>query len=440
MKRAKNAVVRLFLAMAVVCLLSAGAAAETIELEVAVFDGAFGTDFFEYVAREYEEMHPNVEVTIQGSPEIGIVLRPRFLQGNPPDVTWLVREGITNAELLRAGLIHPITEAMHSPAYFQEDKKWKETIMPGTLRTLTDGSDEIWGVSLDLLTWNMWYNPQMFEEYGWEPPQTFADLMALGDEIRQEGIVPIALQGQIADYNIYWVMQFIQRQAGMDALNSVLNLEEGAWLQDGVLEAVRKFRMLKDEGFFQSGAMGMDHMEAQTQFVMGDAAMVANGSWMPAEMGGIAPDDFEMVPFQYPKFEDGVGDPNALNVMDAEKWIVPRDADHPEQAVDFLKFLTSKPMAQEFVQQKDAMTTVVGANVDLSEELQIMADMVEEADRTFTHVPIQGWYPEWFGTWADNTTSLLLGELDPEDYVEVMERASERTREDPNVELFEVDF
>ncbi|MEW6048615.1 MAG: extracellular solute-binding protein, partial [Bacillota bacterium] len=184
------------------CTVGVVASAEQIELEVAVFQGGFGLDHFQYVAREYERLHPNVKVNLWGNPRIGVVLRPRFLQGDPPDVVWLVREGVTNAELLRSGLLYPLTEAMNTPAYFQ-NKTWKETLMPSTLYTLTDGSDNIWGVSLDLLTWNLWYNKEMFEQYGWEPPRTWDEWLKLNDKIKAKGIIPIALQGKISDYNVF---------------------------------------------------------------------------------------------------------------------------------------------------------------------------------------------------------------------------------------------
>lgn len=431
------------LALTTLLLVGSVSAASTvpIELEVAIFQGGFGLDHFEYVAREYEKLHPNVKVSVWGNPRIGVVLRPRFLHGDPPDVTWLHMEGVTNAELLRAGLLCPLTDAMNEPAYGQ-DIPWRDTILESTHYTLTDGSDDIWGVSLDLLTWNMWYNKKMFSEHGWTPPETYEEWLVLNDKIKSKGIVPIAFRGQGGDYSVYWMMAFIERQGGIEALNDAFNLKPGAWNSPVVIEAARKYANLLERGDFQKGCMAMDHTDSQTMFVTGKAAMIACGSWLPAEMANITPPGFEMVPFRYPLFETGLGNPTVMHMMNAEKWVVPAQAKHKEEAIDFIKFLTSVPMAEHFAETKGTLTTIIGAGEpeNLSRELKDISELLKECTRSYDHIAIQGWYPKWFGALKDLTTSLLLGEVSPEEYARRMEDESSRLREDNMITKFQVSF
>lgn len=58
------------------------------EVEVAVFQGGYGIDFFEQAARDYEAAHPGAKVKVWGNPRVWEQLRPRFVAGSPPDVTW----------------------------------------------------------------------------------------------------------------------------------------------------------------------------------------------------------------------------------------------------------------------------------------------------------------------------------------------------------------
>src|SRR5687768_139319 len=54
------------------------------DLEVRVFQGGFGVDFYAKAAKEYERAHPGVKIDLEGDPRIWEQLRPRFVGGDPP--------------------------------------------------------------------------------------------------------------------------------------------------------------------------------------------------------------------------------------------------------------------------------------------------------------------------------------------------------------------
>ena len=41
---------------------------------------------------------------------------------------------------------------------------------------------------------------------------------------------------------------------------------------------------VRDKGYFEKGAMGMDHTGSQMEFVLGKAAMIPCGTWLGSEM------------------------------------------------------------------------------------------------------------------------------------------------------------
>src|SRR5688572_8016536 len=57
-------------------------------LEVRVFQGGYGVDFYEKAAREYETAHPGVKIDLKGDPRIWEQLRPRFAAGEPPGLAF----------------------------------------------------------------------------------------------------------------------------------------------------------------------------------------------------------------------------------------------------------------------------------------------------------------------------------------------------------------
>ncbi|MCH8979245.1 MAG: hypothetical protein IH945_08385 [Armatimonadetes bacterium] len=56
-------------------------------LDIKVFSGGYGHDFFEEAGEEYGEAY-GIEVETVGDPHMWEPLRSDFVAGNPPDVTW----------------------------------------------------------------------------------------------------------------------------------------------------------------------------------------------------------------------------------------------------------------------------------------------------------------------------------------------------------------
>jgi ABC-type glycerol-3-phosphate transport system substrate-binding protein len=59
----------------------------SVKMEVAVFQGGYGLDFFEKKAQEYAEKK-GIEVKVWGNPRIWEQLRTRFVSGDVPDLSW----------------------------------------------------------------------------------------------------------------------------------------------------------------------------------------------------------------------------------------------------------------------------------------------------------------------------------------------------------------
>ena len=61
-----------------------------IELEVAVFEGGYGIDWHKSVARQYEQMHPDVKIDLWGDPRVDEKLKLRILRRNPADLVGCI--------------------------------------------------------------------------------------------------------------------------------------------------------------------------------------------------------------------------------------------------------------------------------------------------------------------------------------------------------------
>src|SRR5438552_6395609 len=130
--RSLIAVMALGLAAAIGCGKKTGSPAAANEVEVASFQGGYGIDFFERAAREYEAKHPGVKLKVWGNPRVWEQLRPRFVAGSPPDLTY-PGWGMDHWPLIYEGQVSPLDDALASPPA-EGGGTWRDTFEPSLLR------------------------------------------------------------------------------------------------------------------------------------------------------------------------------------------------------------------------------------------------------------------------------------------------------------------
>src|SRR5687768_13850122 len=141
--------------------------------------------------------------------------------------------------------------------------------------------------------------------------------------------------------------------------------------------------------YFQAGAFGMSHTESQLQFFLGKTAMIPCGAWLKSEMLGKIPDGFELGCFNLPIPDPKrcQMDPSAM-YMHVEPFFVFTRSPHPDVAMDFMRFMTSREMAGKFARMQDIPTVIRGANAgNLSKDLDDLVKLIENAKVSYGKVP-----------------------------------------------------
>jgi N-acetylglucosamine transport system substrate-binding protein len=438
MKRSLPAVCVLAILLVVIvgCAKKQTAQKGQIQLEVASFQGGFGLDFFEYAAREYEKAHPNVKINLWGNPRVWEQLRPRFIKGNPPDLSW-PGWGMDYWGLVAEGKVLPMDKYLETKAYGQ-DKKWIDTF---DMRLLNKGKYEghyyIMPYNQNVFGW--WYNVDMFKQHGWQPPKTYDELLVLCEKIKNAGIAPITFQGRYPAYMLRgFLFPWAISEGGLQAFNDAQNLKPGAWKSPAFLKAANMVAELRDKGYFQKGAMGMSHTEAQMEFVLGRAAMIPCGTWLGSEMKDQLPAGFHMAFINPPVIEGGKGDPT-ITSAGVETWIIPMDGKNHDIAADFFKFMTSLDMAKKFVIQKNTLMAIKG-----SDDQKLPPDLVGAAQCAAKASAL--WdadYANWYQTMRKDIESamaaLLNKEKTPEQALDAMEKIAQATAKDTSIPKHKVE-
>ncbi len=433
---------RAFVALVVVlvalsaCGRRGGSPAREGELDVALFRGGYGIDFFENAAREYEAAHPGTRIKVWGNPRVWEQLRPLFVAGTPPDLTW-PGWGMDYWPLVYEKKVVALDDLLDGAPY-NGSGKWRDTFEPSLL-ALGQYEGKQWMLPYFFSLNGWWYDKVLFAHHGWQPPRTWSELLALCAKIKAAGIAPITYQGKYPYYALGgFLIPWAISHGGMQVFDDCQNLVPGAWKSPSMLEAARRVKQLMDLGYFQKGANGMSHTEAQMEFVTGRAAMVPCGTWLHSEMREQLPKDkFQMEFFLPPVLDGGKGDPTAL-AIGIEPWVIPTEGKNRELAVSFYKYLTTPKKARQFVEEKGTLMAVRGSDEARKPPyLEAPAAAFRAARVTYSTEYIQ-WYPSLGKAAQDAMSALMTGEATPEQFVQRLEDAAEKVRKDPNIPKHQV--
>lgn len=410
---------------------SAAGGAGGNEAEVALFQGGYGIDFFQKVAREYEAAHPkDAKLRVWGNPRIWEQLRPRFVAGNPPDLTW-PGWGMDYWPLVYEHQLAPLDDALAGPPA-EGGGTWRDTFEPSLLKLgQYDGKQYMLPYFYNVHGW--WYDANLFAKHGWTPPRTWSELIALCDKIKATGIAPITYQGKYPYYMVTgFLMPWVISAGGIKALDDAQNLVPGAWKSPAFLEAARRIKELRDRGDFQQGAIGMSHTEAQMELLSGRAAMIPCGTWLHSEMSTVLPPTVKLAYMLPPILDNGPGDPTAV-AIGIEPWVVPAKGHHRETVLDYYKTLTSLTNAKRFVEEKGTLMSIRGSDAaKMPDYLLAPAAAFKNSKAVWSTEYIQ-WYPTLGKASQDAMAALLNGEATPEQFCQRLEDAAAAVRADSSI-------
>jgi N-acetylglucosamine transport system substrate-binding protein len=402
----------------------------TGKLEVAAFKGGYDIDFYQQAAKEFQGLHPGLDISVWGNPRVWEQLRPRFVGGNPPDLCfpgW----GMDHWALAEEGQLTDLDSALDGPPA-EGTGTWRDTFEPQVLKLgQLEGKQYVLPYYVMLYGW--WYDPGVFAKNGWTVPKTFDDLLTLCDKIKAKGIAPITYQGMYPYYMIDgMLLPWAESAGGPDAVKAAQNLEPGAWKSPAMLKAAQMIDELNKRGDFQKGATALSHTESQTEFLQGKAAMIPCGTWLFSEMKKVMPAGAKMEFFLPPVLSDGKGDSTSL-LIGIEPWMVPTAAKNPQAAIEFYKYMTSLSVAKRFVEEKGTLMSIKGSDQAKLPDVLVQPAAALRGSKYVWAVQYRQWYPEFDKEIQNSLTAMLNGELTPEAFCDRVEAAADKTRKDDSI-------
>jgi raffinose/stachyose/melibiose transport system substrate-binding protein len=330
--------------------------------------------YYQSVADGYMKLHPNVtiEITILENEAFKAKTSTLMQSGSPPDVFQSWGGGLMST-YAAAGLLRDISKEVLGTA-------WGNSMAPGVLGVYQYNGKQF-GMPYDMGAVAFWYNKALLAKVGYKTfPTTWPDLLTLVGKLKTAGITPIALGAGDKWPSHFWWSYLAIRLGGKPAFQGVLS-GKGSFNDPAFVKAGQLLLDLNNMTPFQDGFLAATWPDQAGIMGDGKAAMHLMGQWAPSAEAaysvskkGIA-DNEGMAPF--PSVPGGAG--LATDAFGGGNgFAIGKDA--PDEAVDFLRYLTSKENNSKYAATGNIIPTVKGADVALTDpNARMVKSLVDKA-------------------------------------------------------------
>lgn len=348
---------------------------------------------FDELEQRFNDTHDDIHLTIESPNDAMTILRTKFVREEYPDIIGIGGD-VNYSNFVDAKILADVSDfdGLDSiqPAYVD--------ILENLEYVPTEGT---FGVPYVANAAGVLYNRDMFQEHGWEIPETWEEFMTLCDEIQAEGILPLYFGFRdawtcLAPWNALTV--------GLAPSDICQQVNRGeATFSEAYPEVAEK--MLELLPYAEEGPVGFSYNDACTAFANGQSAMYTIGSYAIPQIKSVNP-DMNIDSFVMPA--NDTEEENILNSGVDLQLCVMESSENKEAAYEVLRFLLEDENIQYYIDDQNAVPCK-NESFDLAPELDGMKDYIE-AGRMSDYQ--DHYYPAEMSVDAQIQTFLLDGDVD----------------------------
>ena len=335
------------------------------EIEILQYKPEAAT-YFDQVEEQFNATHDDIHLTISSPNDASTIMRTRFVRDDYPDIIGIGGD-INYSYYVDADILADVSDY---PGLADVKQSYLD-ILENLEITPKDG---VFGVPYVANAAGILYNKDMFEEHGWQIPESWDELIDLCEEIKSEGILPFYFGFRdtwtcLAPWNSLAV-----DLAPADTCKKV-NAGETTFT-DNYREVAEKCLELVSYGPEDPVAYGYN--DACTAFANGESAMYPIGSYAVPQILSVNP-DMNIDSFVTPGNDDA--DKNTLNSGVDLMFAVTAACEHKEEAYEVLDFLMEDENIQAYIDDQNAVPCKEG-DFDLAPMLDGMKSYIESGNMT----------------------------------------------------------
>lgn len=405
-------------------------------LTVVIFDGGYGDEYAKFHEGLYKDQFGDAKITHKAIPDIRQQMQPLFNAGNPPDV--LDNSGAEKmpiSTLADTGQLTDLTPLFDADAIGASGTAVKDTLNPAAIESAEYAGKPL-VLNYALQVYGLWYDRALFDEKGWEPAETWADFLALCEEIKGAGMAPMAHQGKYPYYIQQVLMDMAVKHGGPEVVYAIDSLEPDAWKNESITLAAEALLEIKSKGYMLEGTEGLDHIQSQTRWNEHKAAFIPCGSWLENEQKEVAPADFETTVAPTPLLDGATLPFDCTRVEAAEAFFVPAKAANQAGGMEYLRKMLSKEGAAEFTKLTAAPTVVDGAadGLDLTPGAASSIALIDSGGESNWNYYYAIWYSPMDPKIQSAVGELAAGRISADEFTTRCQEAADETAADPTTQ------
>jgi raffinose/stachyose/melibiose transport system substrate-binding protein len=355
-------------------------------------------EFMEGFIEDFEAAHPNITVdySIVNANDLATIQQTRLTAN---DVDVIAGFGFANGaqpymseveppnwqQFIQAGLLMDLTGQPFVDNYDE-----------ATIRDAGTFDDKVYQINLGRVTYSgMFYNKDLFAEYGVEVPTTWDELVAACETFTENGVACMTNGGAdtwpifVGAYGL--LGSLYPDQAG---LVEGLWTGETQWNDEETMELWEKYKVYAQE-MLEPGTSGIAGDAAPGRFAAGDVAMFPNGAWY-AEAIEAAEPAFEWGYIPFPGSDNPEDNQYLFGKYDMG-WMVNANTPNEEAALLFLSDFSEPDNYQEFANAVGFIPTQPTATLDT----QIGQEVAPYLDNFLVGIEQYWVAPKGAGQWAN---------------------------------------
>lgn len=292
----------------------------------------------ELVAR-FKEDNPGVEVihSTVAHEDFKQAIRAYLTSSTPPDVmTWFA--GNRARFFIDRELVMDISDVW-------EEEGWTESYPKGFQAMSTVDGNQYF-LPATWYWWAVYYNTEVFEEYGLEEPETWDEFLAVCEELKANGVTPITVGTKYRWTAAAW-FDYLNMRVNGPQFHIDLMLGNESYTDERVKTVFNDYwAPLIENDYFIDDPASYAWAEAIPFMNNGDAAMYLMGQFIT---DSYPQEDVEKLDF----FRFPIIDPEVPVGEDAptDGYFIAADAQHPELAKELLAYFGSTE-AQTYMAEK----------------------------------------------------------------------------------------
>lgn len=376
--------------------------------------------YFEEVVKEFESQNPNIKIKMEAIADEPIKDKLRVILGGSevPDImfSW---SGEFARKFVRADAALDLTP------YLEEDAAWKDSFIPASLQPFSaDGKN--YGIPLRFNGKFFVYNKEIFDKHGLKAPKTWDEFLDVLDTLKEEGETPLMLGNESPWAAIHYLTGLNQKMVDQEVRMNDYNPRSGEFTDSGYVKAMEMLAELNEKGYFMDNVNSSSHDMVKQMFFAGKGAMFYVELEEFQDVENALKGNWGFFPM--PSIADGNGSQKYITGA-PDGFIVSSKTKHPKEAIEFLKFLTSKenslklvkdigwPSPIEGATNPDTALKQVAEGVDYMKQAEGMAEWLD----TDVHAKVADVY-------LSNIQLLLDGSKSPEEIIKEVQAVAKQVQ------------